>query len=1148
MANCDEIFQKIQELQRQRDALTEQINQQTEMLDPKDRVDPARVFIARDKQTGLDVEVSFDEMFDAVRRADSPMMQEWAARAAGERITPVGSDGQFQNLRQMVDRMGVEDAQQMAAMVQAITGRWEELNPRDWNAVTQINDRKIFVQRLADAFAESGVRLDKDSISQGVAENVAPFLTILNRQTKLQVFADVTRQTLLERMAEVRKAVAAAGEASPEVKYAFMDAAAKAIFAQRSAALSRRVSGQLLQQLQNDVSTPPAIAARLFNEELIKEADKIFLTNGKDLISEDSLVGQFVEAVNRGADGIADMEQLELTVKVDGADPTVSLDQDWARNWRRQARAYYKDSQLFNLNTQFINNYLANKLVFVAEGYRKAFENGVRLHPVGTGFFRKVFSVDKTFQGARIAAEAGLMAHDAIKQGWGDSMRLGFMESKTPFSGNPDQLGMQGALPIDQQYEIAYRVLWGDEGRNALPDDAGIGQMAWGALTHAFDEAKADPKMFPIHVRDKVFVSTKLFGNYLIEKAGGPRLPVTSALQMLAAVDQRAGLRTFMTARANELLLDSYNTKPDLSWPERRALVKKQLDDQLYQATPTEQNIKDFRDQYGFTADELSDDEVATVIANEHLGKPVLVTPEQLEALGLSQYARMQQKPKGTLGKMDQGIMAARENAYVDALFPYWRSPMSQMIWDMKLARPPIIETAKIVFGKKNISVKEEAEVLAGWHVWLSMVGMWGTLEAAGVIEGNGPIDPKARQQWLAAGHKPNSVFGIPYNMGGLPILNTLFLYSDLHNNFTSGEYSDYDRYKAFMSLGQVAVGQLMRQTGWKQFQMLGDTLMSTSQKQWERFFGFLANGQMNPASGPIRQVERIAGLTSQDMYPPRYETPGDRYAGDQIGDDDPLKEIERNLRNWAYNMVPSVAYLMGQPLKERDYLGTEVKRPEGIFKGELPVGVPGMWDNPVYAELERLQMLQPPAPLMTGRLGTGGVLMGPELEREFNEHLGSSKGGPISDHPNFGGRLGVTFKAVEGEFDRGDQRRYESTYSQKIDLAPLLDRLTDGKTLREALNGLFASDTYRSWEADPRFTTNAAVKDKPREVITQMPGPRAVKILHDYYATLAEEKVETSESAAAADWRQRRNAKIGLTTPALVDESADALERTLMR
>ena len=48
-----------------------------------------------------------------------------------------------------------------------------------------------------------------------------------------------------------------------------------------------------------------------------------------------------------------------------------------------------------------------------------------------------------------------------------------------------------------------------------------------------------------------------------MKKATGVRLPVTGALQMMTAVDQRAGLRNYMTIRTNDLMMEQAAINPE---------------------------------------------------------------------------------------------------------------------------------------------------------------------------------------------------------------------------------------------------------------------------------------------------------------------------------------------------------------------------------------------------------------------------------------------------------------------------------------------------------------------------------------------------------------------------------------------------------
>ena len=108
-----------------------------------------------------------------------------------------------------------------------------------------------------------------------------------------------------------------------------------------------------------------------------------------------------------------------------------------------------------------------------------------------------------------------------------------------------------------------------------------------------------------------------------------------------------------------------------------------------------------------------------------------------------------------------------------------------------------------------------------------------------------------------------------------------------------------------------------------------------------------------------------------------------------------------------------------------------------------------------------------------------------------------------------------------------GRERSVEAIpFSVDLNNNGFMDRLTRGKTLEQALRGLFASQTWKKLEDDPAFTSDRRVTDRPLSQAMKLPGPTMVKVLHDYYASLAAHKVEMSSSPAAAEWRQMRDAK----------------------
>lgn len=1171
--NCDDVFQQIQALQQQRQALIESQNvlQSTDPPEGGDgppqgpkEMDPARRWLISDKATGRTYEANMAEL-DKIRQSLSD--GDYADLVAGRvdaREKPLGREGQFTNFAQLVDRMGVDNAQQAGELIQAVTGRWEGQVPGDYQRAIAVNDKQALLQRVANSYAEAGIRVELDTLSQGIAKDAAPFMSILDKQANLQVFNAVARDNLLKAMDAVQEEIKATGlPPSAETKQAFMDAAAKAVFAERSAAISRRVSGQLLQQLKGDFSQAPGLVGKAFREELQKEAEKLFSGESK-LITEGSLAGRVVEAADLGADGLKDLKDLADTVRAEGISPTNTLDQDWKNNWRRQARAFYKDSMLFNLNTQFVSNYISNKAAYWMEGYRAGWTNTFRLPNTGTpdllGFLKK------PMQGHRIALTAKLITDDvvrmAVRDALGDAMPEGFlanaraswqqliqkgvMEGRNPFA-DPEagvdidsQSGRSSS--VEEQYRLANKVLYGESGKPSDPSNP-----AGSAMLNIANEIKLNPAELPFILRDRVHLSTKIVANHLIEGAiklttgKEVQLPLTGALQTLAAVDSRTGLRVYAAVRANDLLMQTFKDQPDikkLSWEERTAQVRKQMDDELYKATPSKTQIDSYRDQFGMP-DEISDEEIAAKIAAKHVGAPVLDTPDRAYAYHVSRYARMQLPPTIPILKdLDEWVQKSRQNSYVDAVLPFWRSGASSMAYVAENMTPPIVDTARMVFGKVDEMTK--AKTMASWMVFTTWAGMFlGLREGLHAITSSAPGSSKEeREQWKRR-YAPNTFFGVP-GLGQLPIISVFQTMNDVAEAVEQGAISRYDQKGIFYGLYQVFTGQLYRTAGFGQFRTINDALMSQNPKQFWRAVGFIANGQINPGSGVFRQIERLGGLGSDARIEPRYENPADLMLRDRA-EDLPTASILDRIREKLYYVQPMFS---NQPLKEKDYLGRDVRTPEGWFQREWPTGWPGVYDAAVHNQLLEIGMLQPPGPLMTGRLD--GVPMGSDLEKEYNGHVGSVVGGSIARDPRFAGKLTWQGRSVV-MMPSGRER----TQTTKVPMGRFMSGLTDGATLHEALNRLFTSSTWEAWQGDPSTTltpSKAGGGDAPKSELLKRPGAKVVRLLHEYYGALAADQVEVSDSEAAANWRELRQARLEqMGTPEEVRSTGNFIRGTLV-
>ena len=274
----------------------------------------------------------------------------------------------------------------------------------------------------------------------------------------------------------------------------------------------------------------------------------------------------------------------------------------------------------------------------------------IKVTPLATGFFRE--ALRDQIQGSKIAVRAALVANDAIKQAWSETLQRSFLGGDTPFAGNVDAFSRSGQLSIPEQYKVAKSVF--EE------------PVAW-----------KDPVRLPMQIRNKMHWGLKILGNKAVRKATGIELPVTSSLQMMSAVDQRAGLRNFMTIRVNDLMIEQAAINPEGTLDDWAAAASAQLDDQLYQATPTKQNIADARVQFNLSPEELTDDQVAEYIAGSKVGMPVLVSPDQLKASSSAIAMRMQNKIDTPVARqIDQAVGAIRQTEWGDSAVAFWRSPV----------------------------------------------------------------------------------------------------------------------------------------------------------------------------------------------------------------------------------------------------------------------------------------------------------------------------------------------------------------------------------------------------------------------------------------------------------------------------------------
>ena len=536
---------------------------------------------------------------------------------------------------------------------------------------------------------------------------------------------------------------------------------------------------------------------------------------------------------------------------------------------------------------------------------------------------------------------------------------------------------------------------------------------------------------------------------------------------------------------------------------------------------PSEQEVKQYRKSMGIKGSDMTDSEIALMITNDRTGAPTFRTQASRDAFNYSQEVRMQNRPEGNaydvkslVGAVDQAAAVIKRHWVGDSLLPYWRAPFNQTLFDIGLGPTGAIkQTAEAIYGA-NPKPHQWAMARAAWNVAAQNFMLFAALDAMGAIEGSGPIDPKERREWLlklnAQGKGPNSISAGPVKLnylGGLPILNTLFLWKDLKETFVTGSYSAKDQHDAFYGLMQVMANVVIRQTGFGQLARLQDALVDP-ERNLGKFAGYLGAGRI-PGIGLVRDTERLTGADN-------------RYTS-TTGNDDIFSQIETGLRTLANNTLGITKVF--NPVNDKDWLGTSRTLPWGADPQRALPFFPSLWprgNEKLYAELDAQNQLDPPAPLLTKKLD--GVEMSAELQKEYSEFYSGLKGQmPASARLEMGGKaVNVSYPLkVLTRLRVGDgviTKKVGDTVT--INLAPFLDKFVQGNTVEQALRKLTTSPMYLQMQADPNTTANASIRDQTPAERRREPAQRMIQGIKTYYELQALDHINASQSPAALQFQ----------------------------
>ena len=229
MANCEELFQQINQLRADRD----QIQLATDVLSSIDPED----LKARDPDQIIDRAMGRDDAISAKTRDDVAKMKRSNRQA-----------GRFDNAEALVNRVGEDQAITMLTMFRGLNETWKEIAPDDYAQQVAAYSRADLVDALNDAADTAGIDLS-DGMINAIQANVAPFYPILRNQAALKVYAEVGRANLLKSIEEMEQLLEIGDYKPEELTAKKQEIVAKyldAIISNRARNIARTRAGQLL--------------------------------------------------------------------------------------------------------------------------------------------------------------------------------------------------------------------------------------------------------------------------------------------------------------------------------------------------------------------------------------------------------------------------------------------------------------------------------------------------------------------------------------------------------------------------------------------------------------------------------------------------------------------------------------------------------------------------------------------------------------------------------------------------------------------------------------------------------------------------------------------------------------------------------------
>ena len=850
--------------------------------------------------------------------------------------------------------------------------------------------------------------------------------------------------------------------------------------------------------------------------------------------SEESPIARVLAAADlfksNRKEALIQMEMALGDIRIKGVDYFKHYDPKvWNDKRMRTRNLVAKDWQLFNLRTQLLN-VNSNAVLAIFGPARKMYEEAAYI-PWGTKDmkpYRDVFEAHFAGYGKAIRQ---------LRDSWKEVFMDAWSNKSMHFSGAADHYGKYHE-PTDLQ------LIKLKEQRDYKPRTK---------------KGRIKQLLNPLHYTGSSSAALKI---WMYEKSGNPAA-LRPALNALSAVDNVAGFFFHnysvrfdleMKARKSGVQLGLTDADGNLSQQKIDDWINTEMKNNFYSNQVTEDMVKQYRKDNGLPPEMMGDVEIEDAIREEFVantyGAPFMGAAEAQDAARFSEELRFQNKPSDqNPGKKAYNTMMnlKRESWVADLGFPYMQAPFMGESMDWSWTPFGAIRDA-INYEKLNPAEQRRAKsnaIMTG-HV----MAIYGMLSANELIVGNGPPEYmfKERAEWLreleAKGLKPNSIGGVPL-IGGIPVISSLFLLEDFRFAAQHALITDRDKYNLLDAIAMTTFGSISRKTSLGNVKQLFEVIFPETAagfgEKMSRYTGWIIGGQMG-GSGPIRETARLFNAKQSQVYTERPMTAEET----DLFEPGFLEKTERYVRNEiAYNLLPGSPFFGGK-FKEKDWLGTKIRLSWGenlgrymqhrFFPREHP-------NDKVYAELNHLNLLNPPGPLMTKTLE--GVPMSDDLQQLYNQTYGSTVGNKETAFLNIKKKIVISPDTTQTKIIKSGPLAGQAVSVKEkkstIDMSTILAKHVEGKTPIEAFRSLMNDPKYIALKKNKSTTTVQEIVNKEiKEVQKELPYV-LMQELKNYYGQLTVNQLNLSEEGSAVKWRERRDLYSATRQQKRTDDSSAA-------